>query len=107
PPNAMKARHRPMQVATRIVETGASTAHELVEIQVLAAPTASGAQEPRPPLHIPINRNPVPVDQNIDRPCGEPVPFFAPSELRQGPLDERAVSVQLEHVETCAVFDEA
>src|SRR5262249_36852607 len=37
----------------------------------------------------------------------KPVPFFAPSELRQGPLDERAVPVQLEHVETCAVFDEA
>src|SRR5215831_11070060 len=35
PPNAMKARHRPMQVATRIVETAAGPACEIVEIDML------------------------------------------------------------------------
>jgi hypothetical protein len=103
----MKARHRPMQVAARIVETGASTAHELLEIQVLAAPVASGAQEPGSSMHIPINQNPVPVDQNIDRPGGELVGFFAPSESGHRAFQECAVPVQLEHVEACPIFDQA
>ena len=70
-PNAMKARHRPMQVDSsnsrdrRIDHTR--------DRRDTGAGGASGAQEPRTPLHIPINRNPVPVDRNIDRLCGEPV----------------------------------
>jgi hypothetical protein len=72
-PDAMKARHRPMQVPRAVVQVQTGPAGELVEIHVLAALTTSGAQEPRPPLHIQINWNPVPIDQNINRPCGEPV----------------------------------
>jgi hypothetical protein len=61
------------EVPRAVVQVQTGPAGELVEIHVLAALTTSGAQEPRPPLHIQINWNPVPIDQNINRQCGEPI----------------------------------
>ena len=71
-------------------------------------PSAAGrAVKPGPRLLVPHYQYTDPVDQNIGCVSDELVAPVTASELRQGPLDERAVPVQLEHVETCAVFDEA
>src|SRR5215472_11774478 len=58
----VNARHLPMQVTARIVETAADPTGEGVEIEMLAAPTARRAFKPRPRLLVPRHQNGVPVD---------------------------------------------
>lgn len=73
PTKPMNAGHRSVKVARGVIETAADSAGELVEIDVLAAPTTGRAPEPRPRLLVPQHGHPGPVHQNIRHVPSEPV----------------------------------
>jgi hypothetical protein len=61
----MKAGHRPVQVARSVVETAADPAGELVEIEMLAAPTA-GRAYPGAATKTPRPRNEAPRSSIVE-----------------------------------------
>src|SRR5262249_5121324 len=69
----VNARHRRMQMTTRVFENTESPAGDGFEIDMLAPPTAP-ALKPRPSLLVPNHQNGVPVDQNIRCPSGKQAP---------------------------------